>query len=98
MTRKEANQAFGQVLSQFRARAGKTQAQTAEALGVDPATIANWENARAEPRASHVMRLALFFGIQVVDLFQALTDTLNGSSPVPPPPESYAGPITGSRV
>lgn len=47
----------------LRRRAGWTQAELAEKLGVGSATVANWERSRAEPSARQWLHLARLFGV-----------------------------------
>lgn len=40
-----------------------TQLEVAFAIGVTPATVANWESGRSEPKARHLRALAEFLDV-----------------------------------
>lgn len=68
----DAPRALGHALASARRAAGRTRAETAQALSVAPETVANWEAGRTEPRCSQVLRLALFLDTRPLDLFRAM--------------------------
>jgi transcriptional regulator with XRE-family HTH domain len=68
------NPALAAALVAARERAGKTQTQVAEALGVDVATIGNWEAARTEPKHSQLARLVLFYGVPPAAMFGSVVN------------------------
>jgi transcriptional regulator with XRE-family HTH domain len=59
---------FGKVLSRLRERAGLTQQQLADRLGVDQASVSRWEREKGEPGVSQVALLASVLGVPVADL------------------------------
>ncbi|WP_316013079.1 helix-turn-helix transcriptional regulator [Roseobacter sp. HKCCA0434] len=54
---------FGDRLAAAREALGMTQNELARRLGVKPATIVNWEDDRAEPRANRLSMLAGILGV-----------------------------------
>jgi transcriptional regulator with XRE-family HTH domain len=61
---------MGLRFQELRERAGKSQAQTAEAAGVPVATLRNWEYGRREPLLSAAGRLAAALGVDVGELLK----------------------------
>jgi len=51
-----------------RKKAGKTQADVAEHLGVTSAAVSMWESGKNMPRANALVRLAAFYGCTVDEL------------------------------
>lgn len=51
-----------------RKKAGKTQAETAKAVGVTPAAVSQWESGRSKPKILTCFKLAEFYGCKVDDL------------------------------
>ena len=47
---------------------GWTQLELANALGVTPATVFNWERGRYEPKASQLRALARAFGVSMDEI------------------------------
>ena len=83
---------FGDRLTDARHAVGMTQADLARRVGVKVATLANWENDVAEPRAN---RLNMLSGLLNVSLRWLLTGEGEGLSP---PGESAALPEDVSQV
>src|SRR5690606_10484118 len=54
--------------AEARERAGLTQEQVAEMIGVDRTTIIGWEKGRRHPRA-HLPTLAKIYGVSTDDLY-----------------------------
>lgn len=54
----DATSTFGDRLGLAREAMGLSQAELAERIGVKPATLRNWEEDRAEPRANKLQMLA----------------------------------------
>jgi transcriptional regulator with XRE-family HTH domain len=50
-------------LKEWREERGVTQLDVAFAIGVTPATVANWESGRSEPKARHLRALAEFLEV-----------------------------------
>src|SRR5262249_7719715 len=61
---------MGLRFQQLRERAGKSQAQAAEAAGVPVATLRNWEYGRREPLLSAAGKLAGALGVDVGELLK----------------------------
>lgn len=57
-------------LASARKRSGKTQAETAKALGLDASTVAKWETEVSEPKACMLPDIAKFFGCAIEDLYK----------------------------
>jgi transcriptional regulator with XRE-family HTH domain len=55
-------------LKEWREERDVTQLDVAFALGVTPATVANWESGRSEPKARHLRALAEFLGVSMDDI------------------------------
>lgn len=51
-----------------RKKAGYTQMETAEALGVSDAAVCQWETGKTSPRASMLVKLAQLFSCTVDEL------------------------------
>ncbi len=60
---------LGKKIRQLRFKAGMTQEQLAEELGVVPQSVSKWENAAAMPDITTLPRLAEIFGVTIDDLF-----------------------------
>lgn len=60
-------------IGEMRERAGMTQAQLADSMGVNPATVSRWESGDIHPVGSKLIRLA--------DLFHCTIDELFGREP-----------------
>jgi transcriptional regulator with XRE-family HTH domain len=63
-----ARQSFGTRLRSLRERAGLTQTELAEAVGVGQGNVATWERNAAVPDVAMVERLAVFLGVSVVEM------------------------------
>jgi len=60
---------LGKKIKQLRFRAGLTQEQLAEKLGIGPQSVSKWENAVAMPDITALPLLAEIFGVTIDDLF-----------------------------
>ena len=60
---------LGKKVRQLRFKAGLTQEQLAERLGVAPQSVSKWENSVAMPDITMLPSLAEIFGISIDDLF-----------------------------
>lgn len=67
-------------LIDLRVKAGLTQEQVAEAIGISQSMIAHIEAGRREPRKHIKIRLANFFGVSVEWLFYEQCDYLKSCS------------------
>jgi len=60
---------LGKKIRQLRFKAGLTQEQLAEKLGIGPQSVSKWENAVAMPDITTLPLLAEIFGVSIDDLF-----------------------------
>ena len=60
---------LGKKIKQLRFKAGLTQEQLAERLGIAPQSVSKWENAVAMPDITTLPLLAEIFGVTIDDLF-----------------------------
>lgn len=58
------------LIAQARLAKGLTQAQLAEAIGVKPTQIANWEQGTRKPKVGALMKIADALGIDWTTLIQ----------------------------
>ncbi len=65
---------LGKKIRQLRFKAGMTQEQLAERLGIGPQSVSKWENAVAMPDISTLPLLAEVFGVSIDDLFDLSTE------------------------
>ena len=65
---------LGKKIRQLRFKAGLTQDQLAEKLGVGPQAVSKWENAATMPDITQLPMLAEVFGITIDDLFDLTAD------------------------
>ena len=65
---------LGKKIRQLRFRAGLTQEQRAEKLGVVPQSVSKWENAAAMPDITTLPLLAEVFGVSIDDLFDLTSE------------------------
>ena len=65
---------LGKKIKQFRFKAGLTQEQLAEKMGVAPQSVSKWENAVAMPDITLLPLLAEIFGVSIDDLFDLTTE------------------------
>ncbi len=60
---------LGKKIKQLRFKAGLTQEQLADKIGVVPQSVSKWENSAAMPDISTLPRIAEVFGVSIDDLF-----------------------------
>lgn len=65
---------LGKKIKQLRFKAGLTQEQLAEKLGIAPQSVSKWENAVAMPDIATLPLLAETFGVSIDDLFDLTTE------------------------
>lgn len=65
---------LGKKIKQLRFKAGLTQEQLAEKLGIGAQSVSKWENAVAMPDITALPRLAEIFGVSIDDLFDLTTE------------------------
>ena len=65
---------LGKKIRQLRFKAGMTQEQLAEKLGIGAQSVSKWENAIAMPDISTLPLLAEIFGVSIDDLFELTTE------------------------
>ena len=65
---------LGKKIKQLRFRAGLTQEQLAEKLGIGAQSVSKWENAVAMPDITTLPLLAEIFGVSIDDLFDLTTE------------------------
>jgi HTH-type transcriptional regulator, cell division transcriptional repressor len=78
----DAAATFGDRLAHARETLGLGQGQLAQRLGVSPATLRNWEEDRAEPRANRLQMLAGMLNVSMVWLMSG-----QGTQPLRPGPD-----------
>lgn len=59
---------IGDMIKQYRIEHDLTQAELAEKVEVNPATVSSWEVNRTEPNIKQLSNLSKLFGIQVDEL------------------------------
>ena len=65
---------LGKKIKQLRFKAGLTQEQLAEKLGIGAQSVSKWENAAAMPDISALPLLAEIFGVSIDDLFDLTSE------------------------
>ncbi|MBO4325781.1 MAG: helix-turn-helix domain-containing protein [Clostridia bacterium] len=65
---------MGKKIKQLRFKAGLTQEQLAEKLGIGPQSVSKWENSVAMPDITTLPLLAEIFGVTIDDLFDLTTE------------------------
>ena len=65
---------LGKKIKQLRYKAGLTQEQLAEKLGIGAQSVSKWENAVAMPDITTLPLLAEIFGVSIDDLFDLTTE------------------------
>ena len=65
---------LGKKIRQLRFKAGLTQEQLADKLGIGPQSVSKWENAVAMPDISALPLLAEVFGVSIDELFDLSTE------------------------
>lgn len=55
---------MGEKIRQARERAGLTQRELAQALGVDPSAVSLWESSKNAPTVNNVYRIASILGVE----------------------------------
>jgi len=81
---------FGKRLRGFRVMAGYSQEALAEHIGVNYATVGNWENGKTEPRISEFIAIAKVFNVSLSELAGdagARMPVLPVAAPTPAPAE-----------
>jgi len=86
----------GKALKAARDRAGLTQQQAAEALGIQQNTVARWENNVRAVSLAQMKRLALLYGIELAELVDAkLMAGQADAAPAPKRADGFASPTAG---
>lgn len=65
---------FGNYIYELRAKAGLTQSELAQALGVTNKAVSKWESGRSKPTTDVIRKLASLFQISVDELLQKQED------------------------
>ena len=65
---------LGKKIRQLRFKAGLTQEQLAEKLGIGAQSVSKWENAVAMPDITALPLLAEIFGVTIDELFDLTTE------------------------
>jgi transcriptional regulator with XRE-family HTH domain len=73
---------FAKNLAHYLERSGKDQKEMAEIVGVAPSTFNEWMKAKKYPRIDKIQMLADYFGIQMSDLIEKVSE--EGYSPSEP--------------
>ena len=73
---------FAKNLAHYLERSGKDQKEVAEVVGVAPSTFNEWMKAKKYPRIDKIQMLANYFGIQMSDLIEEVSE--KGYSPGEP--------------
>ena len=73
---------LGKKIRQLRFKAGLTQEQLAERMGVSPQSVSKWENAVAMPDITALPLLAEVFGVSIDDLFDLTAEQRDRKSVV----------------
>ena len=90
---------LGKKIRQLRFKAGLTQEQLAEKLGVAAQSVSKWENAVAMPDITALPLLAEIFGVSIDDLFDLTTEQrLNRSSIETPKVSARRGSVVISGI
>ena len=66
---------FGNYVFELRRKAGLSQAELADALGVTDKAVSKWENGKAKPSTNVLRKLSAFFGVSVERLLLLREDT-----------------------
>ena len=61
---------FGNYIYERRCKAGMTQAEMAERLGVTNKAVSKWETGKAKPTTNTSRKMAALFGLSVDELLQ----------------------------
>lgn len=59
---------MGEKIREFRERAGLSQRELAQALGIDPSAVSLWETGKNSPTVHNLRRLADILGCNPADL------------------------------
>lgn len=68
-------------LRYWRTRAGLTQAQLAEAIDVDPASITRWQQGAAAPTTTRLIQVAAACGVDMATFWGPLPETAEAEEP-----------------
>lgn len=63
-------------IRKYRKRMGLTQRELGERLHVDPDWISHWESGDSLPNLISVIKLSVFLGVPVSELFSSLTNRI----------------------
>ena len=64
------SQTLGERIASLRKKAGLTQEELAEKLGISPQAVSKWENGTSDPSTSNLFALAKLYGISVEELLK----------------------------
>ena len=74
-----SKEVFARNLRMYMDRAGKTQRDMAEIVGVSTATFSEWINAKKYPRIDKIEKMAEYFGILKSDLIEEKKSSADNS-------------------
>ena len=74
-----SKEVFANNLRMYMDRAGKTQRDVAEIVGVSTATFSEWINAKKYPRIDKIEKMAEYFGILKSDLIEEKKSSADNS-------------------
>ncbi len=83
---------FASVLKNLREKAGLSQSELAERIGLSVRSIQNWEQGHRMPRAGVLLSLARGIGVPVENLLAEITD-----EEAPSPPTAKKSARKGSK-
>lgn len=73
------DEAFGVRLQRLRTKAGLSQAEIAERMGVGAPSVSSWEKGRARPKSGRMAQLAAILGVPTSDLLDdAMPEGMDG--------------------
>ena len=63
---------MGQKIKQLRYKAGLTQEQLAEQMGVSAQSVSKWENGSSEPSTMNLLAIAELYGVEAGELLRGV--------------------------
>lgn len=86
---------FGNNLRVLRLRAGRTQEEMEQLLGIGKNTWSNYENSRSQPGIEGLIQISNFFGVTLDTL---IVEKLDDEKHVPKKPKPYSKVVRATKV